>query len=636
MASPDKLIFGVYRIKEESNRDAGRIIYKAVDYNNYTRVFLTRYLVDPALNKEIQIDRIKKILMKTEKVKCLNHPNIALLYQAGEFEGNYYTVSELVEGKELRRYLASKVILDLKISINIVIQILQALGHAHANGIIHGNLNPDNVILTSLSEIKIANFDAAESYSTRTTEYSIFNSNSTGYLSPEHFSDIHELSGKSDLFSASCILYQLVTGSMAYPAGDFESYIDKLSDESFVPVPPGHLNPDIPESLEIIILNGLCADPITRYQEVEEMITDLQAVLIQLDGGLKADVEKRFFYNIPEPEEKTSFHKQPVAGLLKLINSARGKINEKTESFAKKMGIISEDLILPIIDKKFIYTAAALVVIAMIAGVIMGITGNKNRQQKTDPPALTIAGINKTDTSPVPEAQKPTSVVDESQHENTSDSKTEPTPHPENVETPRITQGVIDIQSDIMDANIKIFNNNGTIYNEAEITKTPTGTTGISLAPGIYTVKILKDNYYPVIKREFLVESGKTAIITDLLTPMETLTIKTNKEARIYLDGKEVGRTDLNTTELLITGLEADKIYNITAKRSGHSDAVKIMKITEKGQHNKIELTLNPVPPPARHGSGTYSGTGTSGSSHRRYPTGNTGGGSINDPVTGE
>jgi serine/threonine protein kinase len=519
MALEDKLIFDVYQKKTEIDRDVGRIIYEAINDTNYQRVFLTRYLLDPALNKGVQLDRINKIMEKSKVLEKLNHPNVAVLYKAGEFEKSYYTAVEYVEGRSLRKYLASKIILDFRLSINIIIQILQGLGHAHAQDIIHGNLNPDNIILQNIDRLKILNFDAAESYSTKTREYEIFNLNSIGYLSPEHFSDIHKLSAKSDIYSVSCLLYQLVTGNMACPFPDFQSYITKMTNNKYMPIPPSRHNPKIPESLETVILNGLCPDPITRYQQVEEMITDLQAVLIQLDGGLRAEIEKRFFIEIPEPEKKIAFYQDPAAVITELINSLRKSINTKIEPFAEKMGILSEDLLLPIIEKKYIYTASVLVVIAMLTGLFTGVVSNiSTRQPASD--TLTIAGVK--DLSYVQQSSETETEVETETADNDKETVEETLPESALNETSKVSEiAKIEIQNDVPDSIVKIFNIDGTVYDTVTVRKNPANTTILGIEPGAYTVKIIKDGYEPIIKRNLLIESGKTFVISDNLVPVK-------------------------------------------------------------------------------------------------------------------
>ena len=248
---------------------------------------LKRFVAVKILRDEFTTDEefIKRFNIEAQAVASLTHPNIVSVYDVGS-EGNlYYIVMELVQGKTLKEIIVEDGILGWKWSLKIALQISSALETAHRNNIVHRDIKPHNIIITEEGIAKVTDFGIAKAVSNSTITAFGTTIGSVHYFSPEHarggFTD-----EKSDLYSVGVVLYEMVTGRVPFDSDTPVSVALKHMQEDAVE--PKILNPDVPMSVNNIIVKAMQKDPINRYSSATEMIRDLNLVLKNPDSNFVA------------------------------------------------------------------------------------------------------------------------------------------------------------------------------------------------------------------------------------------------------------------------------------------------------------------------------------------------------------
>ena len=209
----------------------------------------------------------------------LLHPNVVNVYDVGEDRGLYYMVMELVEGITLKEYIEKKGRLSHKEVISIAIQMCSGIGAAHAAGIIHRDIKPQNIIISKDGKVKVTDFGIAKAVTSNTISTNAMGS--VHYTSPEQarggFSD-----QKSDIYSIGITLYEMVTGQVPFDGDSTVSVAIKHLQEEITA--PSELVSDIPYSLEQIILKCTQKNAERRYPNTDELIQDLKRSLVDPDG----------------------------------------------------------------------------------------------------------------------------------------------------------------------------------------------------------------------------------------------------------------------------------------------------------------------------------------------------------------
>ena len=254
------------------------MVYKARDQ------ILNRYVAIKILRDEFTTDEefIKRFSIEAQSAASITHPNIVSVFDVGN-EGNlYYIVMELIKGKTLKEIIVEEgTALPWKWSTNIAIQIASALEMAHKNNIVHRDIKPHNIIITEDGIAKVTDFGIAKAVSNSTITAFGSTIGSVHYFSPEHarggFTD-----AKSDLHSLGVVMYEMLTGKVPFDADTPVSVALKHMQEEAVP--PIEINPNIPKSLNEIILKAMRKDTTLRYQSATEMLRDLNRALKEPDG----------------------------------------------------------------------------------------------------------------------------------------------------------------------------------------------------------------------------------------------------------------------------------------------------------------------------------------------------------------
>ncbi len=212
----------------------------------------------------------------------LTHPNIVVVFDAGEEDGLYYITMELVEGKSLQALLDSGHAFPLPRTLRIMEQTCSALQFAHERNVIHRDIKPANLMLTADDTVKVTDFGTAKILQFGTVQQTAHVMGTPSYMSPEQVKG-RAVDGRSDIFSLGVMLYEMVTGEKPFPGQNITTVIYKIVNEE--PVPPRQIDPSIHPGISAVVMKALVKEPDQRYQSCREMLEDLRTYRSLVPGG---------------------------------------------------------------------------------------------------------------------------------------------------------------------------------------------------------------------------------------------------------------------------------------------------------------------------------------------------------------
>jgi beta-lactam-binding protein with PASTA domain len=274
MAMTDQLINslfdGRYRIIRKLGSGGMANVYLAEDQELGRRVAI-KILNDRHAGDEQFVERFR---LEAKNAAGLSHPNIVSIYDRGEAEGTYYIAMEYLDGRSMKELILSRGPAPVSVAIDYARQVLAALRFAHRNGIVHRDIKPHNVLVDAEGHLKVTDFGIARAGASQMTEEgSIIGT--AQYLSPEQARGT-TVDQTSDLYSLGIVLYEMLTGNVPF-TGDSPVEI-AMKHLSATPQPLTVTRPDIPKSLESVVLRALAKDPAARYQSADEMDADLERI----------------------------------------------------------------------------------------------------------------------------------------------------------------------------------------------------------------------------------------------------------------------------------------------------------------------------------------------------------------------
>lgn len=301
-------------------------IEKLIGEGGMANVYLA---LDTILDRKVAVKVLRGDLAGDEKfvrrfqrealsASSLSHPNIVEIYDVGEDDGNFYIVMEFIEGKTLKQLIKKRGVLSLPETMDIMLQLLDALASAHDSYIIHRDIKPQNIMIKESGLVKITDFGIAMALNNAQLTQTNSVMGSVHYLPPE------QASGKgstirSDIYSLGILMFEMLTGKMPFKG---DSAVEIALKHMKEPLPSVRdLNPVVPQSVENIILKASAKNPKNRYRDVRQMAEDIKT---SLDEERKDEQKIVFKYpetdfsdtktvNVLKEEKKENKDEKPVA-----------------------------------------------------------------------------------------------------------------------------------------------------------------------------------------------------------------------------------------------------------------------------------------------------------------------------------
>ena len=246
-------------------------VYKAKDLT------LGRFVAIKVLKAEFSedINFVTKFRSEAQAAAGLEHPNIVNIYDVGSENGLHYIVMEYVEGITLKTYIEKKGQLSFKEAVSIAIQVGRGIEAAHNKNIVHRDIKPQNIMISTEGKVKVTDFGIARAATSNTISSDVMGS--VHYSSPEQARNGF-VDGKSDIYSLGIVMYEMVTGRVPFDGDTTVAVaIQHLQEEI---VPPSVYAPNLPISMEKIILKCTQKNPDRRYASMTALLADLRKALI--------------------------------------------------------------------------------------------------------------------------------------------------------------------------------------------------------------------------------------------------------------------------------------------------------------------------------------------------------------------
>ena len=264
---------GRYEIVGELGRGAMGVVYKATDPVIGRTVAVKTIKLSAEGTGLTRPELLNRFQTEARAAGLLTHPNIVVVFDAGEEDGLYYITMELVEGRSLQALLDEGHSFPLPRVLRIMEQACGALQFAHERNVVHRDIKPANLMLTGDDTVKVTDFGTAKILQFGTVQQTAHVMGTPSYMSPEQVKG-RAVDGRSDIFSLGVMLYEMVTGEKPFPGQNITTVIYKIVNEE--PVPPKQVDPTIHPGISAVVMRALAKDPDTRYQSCREMLEDLR------------------------------------------------------------------------------------------------------------------------------------------------------------------------------------------------------------------------------------------------------------------------------------------------------------------------------------------------------------------------
>ena len=285
-----------YRILSELGAGGMGEVYLAEDTRLNRKVALKILPADVAANE----DRMRRFVQEAKAASALNHPNIITIYEIDQVDSVYFIASEFIDGQTLRKRMRNES-LKLGQALDLAVQIAGALSEAHAAGIIHRDIKPDNIMLRRDGIVKVLDFGLAKlterpqsqvvdpDAPTRAavkTEAGLVMGTAI-YMSPEQARGL-TLDARTDIFSLGVVLYETMAGCLPFNGKSTTEVLAEIISEH-EPPPLARYSRDVPAELERIISKALRKDRDERYQTIKDLLLDLQSLKQELEFEKKLE-----------------------------------------------------------------------------------------------------------------------------------------------------------------------------------------------------------------------------------------------------------------------------------------------------------------------------------------------------------
>ncbi|HXG56159.1 MAG TPA: serine/threonine-protein kinase [Vicinamibacterales bacterium] len=276
---------GRYEIRSKLGEGGMGEVYLAQD----TQLDRPIALKIPSATVAADLPRIHRFLQEARAASKISGAHAAHIYEVGEASGLHFIAMEYVEGEQLAQRLAARRHTPAEIA-HIGAQIGEALEEAHARGVTHRDIKPQNVVITPRGQAKVLDFglakltdDVPSEAATRVKTNPGAVMGTVSYMSPEQALGREDVDSRTDIFSLGVVLYEMATGRLPFEGGSVTETIDRIVHAQ--PEAIARFNYEVPAELEVIIRKALRKDRDERYQTARDMGTDLRSLARELGSG---------------------------------------------------------------------------------------------------------------------------------------------------------------------------------------------------------------------------------------------------------------------------------------------------------------------------------------------------------------
>ena len=265
---PGSTFAGRYEVKEILGAGGMGVVYRAFDRELQEPVAIKTLRPEALAGGSVALERFKQEIRLARRIA---HRNVVRTYDLGEVNGMYYLTMEYVEGTSLKQLIVSRGKLPVAVALTVGKQLCRALEVAHAEGVIHRDIKPQNIVVEPSGFLKVMDFGIARLANPPKGKGLTEAGMSIGtpdYMSPEQLSG-SELDPRSDLYAAGVVLFECVTGRVPFEAETPWALVAKHLEEEAPN--PRSLNPEVPEPLAAVILKAMAQDPAHRFATASEM-----------------------------------------------------------------------------------------------------------------------------------------------------------------------------------------------------------------------------------------------------------------------------------------------------------------------------------------------------------------------------
>src|SRR6266496_3989650 len=268
MGAMPKILLGRYQVGRLLGAGGMAEVYEGhdrlLDRRVAIKILLAQYAHDPSF--------LARFRREAQAAARLSHPNIVGVYDTGSENDTWFIVMEYIDGRTLKDVIRSEGPLYWSRAAEVGADVAAALAVAHAHGVVHRDVKPGNVMLTTEAKVKVMDFGIARASAVPSITQTAAVDGTAQYLSPEQAQGI-EADPRSDVYALGCCLYEMLTGRVPFTGPTPVAIAYQHVQE--VPTPPRALNPEVPVPLERVCLKAMAKRPEDRYQTATELRADL-------------------------------------------------------------------------------------------------------------------------------------------------------------------------------------------------------------------------------------------------------------------------------------------------------------------------------------------------------------------------
>jgi serine/threonine-protein kinase len=296
-----------YTIENELGHGGMAIVYLATDLKHQRSVAIK--VLRPELSATLATQRFQREIRISGR---LQHPHILGMFDSGVVDGQLYYVMPYVEGETLRERLRRELQLPVSEAIDITCEIAEALGYAHAKGVVHRDVKPENILLSSQHAL-IADFGVARAVAVATEHETISQGLAIGtpaYMSPEQATADDRVDGRSDIYGLACVLYEMLVGEPPFTGPNSRTVLARHAVEPVKKIVT--VRPAVPLALEAVVLKALEKNPVDRFEKAEQFADSLRKAI---QSGVGFQSEQSAHIETPVPHTPKAAYKHSVAVL---------------------------------------------------------------------------------------------------------------------------------------------------------------------------------------------------------------------------------------------------------------------------------------------------------------------------------